>query len=392
MVVYTHYSKDTRVLRAAEALVASHEKEVFVLSLKESNKPKIYIQKGVEIHELDVGKYRGFSNIKYLFSYILFILSAFFQCNRLLFKKSLDIVHIHNMPNTLILSAIIPFLFGKKLILDEHDTMPETYMAKFENNRYKDIIRKILEIEESICCRLAYKVICVNHIQQEALIKRKVPENKTLIYMNLPDPRVVNYKNQIKESPDREGKFKLCYHGTITSRLGIDLGIRAIKKIEGMIPGLEFHVFGEGEGKEECIAVSEEMGLKNCVSFRGQVLFEELVSIISSMDLGLIPSRKNEATELMLPVKMLEYIALGIPVVAPRLKAIEYYFCDDMIFYFDAENIESMCDAIILAFKNKRLAKEKAINARNFFNNYDWYKQNKYFVDMYDNVLSCSSN
>jgi glycosyltransferase involved in cell wall biosynthesis len=290
------------------------------------------------------------------------------------------------MPNTLIFAAIIPYLFGKKMILDEHDTMPETYLAKFENKRGKAILKKLLETEESICCRMADKVICVNHVQEEALLKRNIPKNKTLIHMNLPDPKGVNHETPIKKSPGTDGIFKLCYHGTITNRLGIDLAVRAVKKVEGEIPRLELHIFGGGEGIDECIAVSKELGLQKCVHFRGIVQFEKLIPIITEMDLGIIPNRKNEATELMLPVKMLEYVALGIPVVCPGSRAIKYYFSDDMVFYYNTESIESMSDAIVLAYNNREFGAEKAENARKFFKEYGWEKQNKDLVDMYNNM------
>ncbi|WP_390492043.1 hypothetical protein, partial [Staphylococcus pseudintermedius] len=65
------------------------------------------------------------------------------------------------------------------------------------------------------------------------------------------------------------------------------------------------------------------------------------------MDVGIIPNRKDSATDLMLPVKMLEYVAMGISVVAPRLKAIEHYFSDDMVSYFQPEDSNSMANAIL---------------------------------------------
>jgi len=392
MIAYTLYSTDWRVQREAEALAASSGKDVLVLSLREGDKARTYWRNGVEIQELGVGKYRGFSKVQYLFSYIKFMALAFYQCNRLLLKKKLDIVHIHNMPNTLIFAGIIPYFCGKKMVLDEHDTMPETYMAKFGNNSRKTILKSVLEIEESICCRMADKVICVNHVQEEALVKRNIPKKKMHVHMNLPDPKGVNYGNAKKESPDTEGVFKLCYHGTITNRLGIDLAVRAVKMVEGKIPRLEFHIFGGGDGKDECVAVSEALGLQKRVNFRGSVQFKALIPIIAEMDLGIIPNRKNEATELMLPVKMLEYVALGIPVVCPRSRAISYYFSEDMVFYYDLENIESMGDAIVLAYENRKLGMEKAENARKFFDVYGWDNQNKDLVDMYNSMAISIKN
>ena len=65
-----------------------------------------------------------------------------------------------------------------------------------------------------------------------------------------------------------------------------------------------------------------------------------------SMDAVVVPNRRNAATELMLPVKMMEGIALGLPVFAPRLKAIEHYFSGDQIFYFDPDDAVKFWDMV----------------------------------------------
>ncbi len=69
---------------------------------------------------------------------------------------------------------------------------------------------------------------------------------------------------------------------------------------------------------------------------------ESLLDILRDMDVGIVANRENAATELMLPVKLLEYVALNIPVIVPRLKAIEYYFTDEMVSYFEPENVDSL--------------------------------------------------
>jgi hypothetical protein len=171
---------DTRVQREAKALVASSGKDVTVLTPKENEKPRTYLHDGVETHELNIDKYTGNSNCRYLISYLWFIVLAFLQCNRLLFRKSLDIVHVHNMPNALIFAAIIPYLCGKKIILDMHDTLPEIYSAKFGGKTKKIILKKLLEIEESICCQMADKIICVNHHTAKVLLKETYRKEKCL--------------------------------------------------------------------------------------------------------------------------------------------------------------------------------------------------------------------
>ena len=159
MVAYAYYLTDARVRREAETLASIPEYNVSVLALKrENSSPEIYIKNNVNVIELNINKYRGRSNFRYFLSYFRFLMSTFLACNGMFMRRSLDIVHIHNMPNFLIFAAIIPLIFGKKIILDIHDTMIETYSAKFHGWTSKILIGA-LRLEESICCSLANKII-----------------------------------------------------------------------------------------------------------------------------------------------------------------------------------------------------------------------------------------
>lgn len=387
MVAYTNYLIDARVRREAETLASLPDYNVLVLVLKEADSQNTYLLDGVEVRELNVSKYRGKSNGRYLMSYLLFLFLSFFACNELLRKKSLDIVHIHNMPNFLIFSAIIPYLFGKKIILDIHDTVIETYATKFEGIASK-IFSRLFYLEEVICCAIAHKIICVNHIQREALLKRGIPESKIVILMNVPDPVRFNYTRRIKRRVDIPGSFKLVYFGTISKRLGVDLAIRAVSKIVNKIPELEFHILGNGDDLQEFISLSKELGVERSIRFYRKVFpLEELIKILDDMDMCIVPNRKNSATELMLPVKMLECVALGIPVVVPRLKAIEYYFSNDMVGYFEPENIDSMADAILDTFNNEPKRINRSERARLFLKKYGWDTHKHDLFDLYKSLI-----
>lgn len=409
MVAYTNYLIDARVRREAETLASlTNNYKVLIFVLKEASFPKTYFKDGVEVHELNVTKYRGKSNGRYLLSYLVFLLLAFFAVNKLLREKSLDIVHVHNMPNFLVFSAIIPYLLGKKIILDIHDTVIETYATKFEGISGK-IFSRLFYIEEVICCAIAHKIICVNHIQREALVKRGIPEDKIVILMNVPDPGRFKYTNRIKYrsishsiSPPLTGggqgageqrgfsgeSFKLVYFGTISKRLGVDLAIRAVSKLVGKIHGLEFHIVGNGDDIQEFMNLSNGLGVEKSVIFYKKVFpLEELIKILDDMDMCIVPNRKNSATELMLPVKMLESVALGIPVVVPRLKAIEYYFSDDMVTYFEPENIDSMADTILDAFNNEPKRINRSEQARLFLKKYGWDTHKYDLFNLYKALL-----
>ena len=104
------------------------------------------------------------------------------------------------------------------------------------------------------------------------------------------------------------------------------------------------------------------------------------------MDIGIIGNRKDMATELMLPVKMLEYIAMGIPVVAPKLKTIEYYFNEKMLCFYEPENVESMADAIYKLYKDEKLRKKQAKNAKTFLDKYGWETHKMDLINLYRNL------
>ena len=88
-------------------------------------------------------------------------------------------------------------------------------------------------------------------------------------------------------------------------------------------PDLELHIIGDGEHREEFQRLCESLGVEKNVLFYEKIYpVNELPQVLQDMHLVIVPNRRNAATELMLPVKMLEGVALGIPIAAPRLKTI----------------------------------------------------------------------
>lgn len=387
MVAYSYYLIDTRIRREAETLASIPGYKVLILSLKELNSPpKTYYKDGVKVQELNINKYRGKSNLKYIISYFLFVLLALFTCSRLLIKKSLDIIHVHNMPNFLVFSGIIPLLFGKKIVLDVHDTMIETYSAKFKGSDHK-LLFWLLHLEESISCALAHKIICVNHVQRQVLIERGIPKDKMIISMNVPDPKKF-YNVKMSDKLKSDGNFRLVFYGTIAKRLGIDLAIHAIAKLHSKIPGLELHILGRGDDIQEFIDLSRELKIQEVIHIYDKYLpIEEIIEFLKKMDVVIVPNRKNSATELMLPVKLLEGVVLGLPVIVPRLKTIEYYFSEDMVYYFEPESVDSMADAIINAYNNETERKEKMRKAKRFIEKYGWEIQKFDLINLYKSLL-----
>ena len=381
MIAYSEYSLDARIRREAETLASDSRFEVTVLALKESAEPRTYLMDNVRVREVDQSKYRGGSRLQYMATYLIFAVVAFCHCSKIFASEGVDVVHVHNMPNFLVFSAIVPKIFGKKIVLDIHDSMPETFSSKFEKK--SGIIFWILFTEESLSAGFANRVVCVNHVQRDVLLSRGTPPKKIYVSMNVPDHR--RFVSQPFDNPRRKpgNAFNMVYHGTITRRLGTDLAVQAVAGLAREIESLHFHLWGRGDYLDEVKLLAVSLGVEERVHFHGTVPVDVLAEKLGEMDLGVVSNRKSVATELMLPVKMMEYVALGIPVVAPKLTCIQHYFSDDMVTYFEPEDVASMQQAILKMYGDKKGRQRQAEKAREFLEKFGWEKQSQDFINFY---------
>jgi glycosyltransferase involved in cell wall biosynthesis len=328
-------------------------------------------------------KYQGQSTLMYVWSYLKFFLkSAFFLAGRSL-RDRYDVVHIHNMPNALVFAAIVPKIFGARVMLDVHDLMPANYMAKF-NATETSLPVRVLKTEQWLSALFVDNVFCADHNQKDYLADHcGVAWDKITVLLNLPNVEIFK---PVAGEKKNEG-FRIVYHGTIAHRLGIDLIVRAMAAVVERVPA-ELWVYGAGDYLPEAIELSLQLGLERKVHFsRSFFPVEQIPEIVTGMDLGIIGNRRNLACDrYMLPVKLLEYVYLGVPVVVPRLHVISRYFDDTMVRFYEPENVEQMADAIVALFGDRDERERLTSSASTFYHKYSIQAQ----ADLYLNLLTGS--
>jgi glycosyltransferase involved in cell wall biosynthesis len=366
MIAYTVYATDGRVRLEAES-VSKWGYDVSFLVLKAENTPRRHDLCGVDVIELNVAKYRGKNKLRYLFSYLHFLLLAFARCTALFFETGLQVVHVHNMPDLLAFAALIPRILGCKVLLDVHDSVPETYAGKFAEP--SGILFRLLALEERLSCAFAHRVICVNHPQRDTLVNRGIPAKKIHIVITMP-----KFVSRPVDAGKREERtaFRLVNHGTISNRLGIDLLVQASAKLVSRIPGFELHIIGGGDDQASMVQLTESLGLAEKTFFHKGVPWDALPEKLRQMDVGIVANRNSIATRLMLPSKLIDYVNLDIPAIVPRLPAIEYYFTPDMVMFFEPDNVDSMVEAVWQLYCDKERRATQAVKARSFVEKYEW--------------------
>jgi glycosyltransferase involved in cell wall biosynthesis len=366
MIAYTKYRFDGRVRLEAESLVNWGHDVVFLVPKHEQH-PETYTLAGVTVEELNVTKYGGKNKLRYVLSYVSFLALALVACTRHFLKSNVRVIHVHNMPDILIFAGVIPRLFGCQLVLDLHDTVPETYEAKF--GKISRVVLGLLKIEEKVCCALAHRVICVNHVQRESVARRGVPAEKIATVITMPRYTSPTSSGAVQRD---EQTFRMVNHGTMSMRLGNDLIIEAAAKLVHLIPGFELHIIGGGDNMEGLHSLCNSLGMENHVHFHKRVPCDRLGEKLAMMDVGIVANRVNVATELMLPSKLIDYVVLGIPAIVPQLRAIQYYFSDEMVSYFEPESVDSIVATTLALYRDKARRERQAISAKKFLYENPW--------------------
>src|SRR4029077_3689714 len=185
IIAYTAYARDGRVKRQAEALTSRGD-QVDAICLADGTVADTH---GVNVTGLRLPRYRGASRINYLRSYINFFSRAAAIAIRRSMRERYDIVIACTMPDLAILSALPCRLFGSKLVLDVHDTMPELYLDKF-GGRQGRLGARMLMYQERISAGLADQVLAVHDLHAERLHESGIPQRKLVVVTNSPDPRI----------------------------------------------------------------------------------------------------------------------------------------------------------------------------------------------------------
>jgi len=335
VVVFSYYASDPRPRRETEAL-AQAGMEVDVICLRQDAKePLREVLNGVKIRRVPMKRRRA-GKLTYVLQYVSFLLSAFFLLTWWRLRRRYDLVHVHNMPDFLVFSALVPRLTGARVILDLHDPMPELLVTIFGLKEESKGVR-LLKFMEKWSMAFADHVITVNRACEKIFLRRSCPPGKIQVLMNVPDERVYRFRG-VDEYPPRDPAkpFVIMYHGSIVERNGLDVAVAAVKELRQTVPTAQLWVYGPVTPFLESVMASvKQDGLTEHVRHLGQKSQAEIVKAIYECDIGVIPNRNNAFTEINTPTRIFEYLSLGKPVIAPRSTGITDYFGPEDIIYFD---------------------------------------------------------
>jgi glycosyltransferase involved in cell wall biosynthesis len=308
-----------------------------------------------------------------LVEYLAFFVLAMLALIRLYPRRRYQVIQVHNLPDFLIFAAWYPKLCGARLILDLHDLMPEFFAARTSSRMDSWLIRLVI-LQERLSCHFADHVITVTEIWMKTLIARGLSPDKVSVVMNVADDRA--FKHLLRPTLPHNGRtFHLLYHGQLVSRYGVDLIIKAVACLCDQIPGLRVTIHNKSVSPyaRSLVTLADQLGVTDRVFFSRSICpVDELVDLICTADAGLVPYRRDVFTDGILPTKLMEYTALGIPAIVARTPAIEAYFDDTMVQFFTPDDVQDLAHSILTLYKDCERMKALAHNADRFNQRFNW--------------------
>jgi colanic acid biosynthesis glycosyl transferase WcaI len=260
----------------------------------------------------------------------------------------------------------VPFVF------EVRDLWPESLAAVGAGSE-ETLLHRTLGAIAGFLYRRADRIVVVSPAFKEHLIRHwNVPAARISIVENGVETdlfRLVPAAMEVRKQLRLEGRFLICYIGTMGNAHGLETLIAAAEELRTALPNAMFLLIGEGAEKERIVELALARGLTN-IQFLGQQPREQIPAYISAADLCLVMLKKTELFKTVIPTKLLEYMACERPViVAVDGQSRELVEEADAGMFVEPENSKSLVTAVLDLAEDHERRRRMGANGRQYIIN-----------------------
>ncbi|HWO36811.1 MAG TPA: glycosyltransferase family 4 protein [Candidatus Acidoferrum sp.] len=308
---------DTRVWKEAASL-REDGYEVTVLCPR----GKGYLQgheviSGVHIYRHPMPR-EGDGALGYLYEYGSALIWEFLYAWWIYFRRGFHVIQGCNPPDDIFLVALPFKLFGVKYIFDHHDANPELYLSKYDE---KGVFYKIQVWLEKMTYRFSDVVMATNESYAElATTRGGLAPADVFVVRNGPD--LDTFKAVPPIPALKYGKpYLVGYVGNMSIQEGLDILLDVALHIKNSgRRDVHFTCVGGGPGLAGLRQMVKDKNVEDVVNFTGRVPDQELLEVLSTADVCVNPDKPCEMNDISTMIKIMEYMALGKPIVQFDLK------------------------------------------------------------------------
>jgi glycosyltransferase involved in cell wall biosynthesis len=341
---------DTRVMKEAISLrEAGYEVTVLCPRSKDAMSGHEMIR-GVRVYRHPMPE-EGNSALGYLWEYSCALFWEFWYVWWIYLRHGFHVIQGCNPPDDIFLVALPFKLFGVKYIFDHHDAIPELYLSKYGNRGF---LYKAQVLLEKLTYRFSDVLIATNASYSHLAVTRGslAPED-VFIVRNGPD--LETFKLVPSNPALKYGKSHLVgYVGTMSDQDGLDILIEVALHIKNSgRTDIHFTCVGGGPALPSLRKLLQERDLGDMMNFTGRVSDEQLLETLSTADVCVNPDRPCEMNNISTMIKIMEYMALGKPIVQFDLSEGKFS-AQDAAVYADKQNqVEDFAAKIIWLLDNQ---------------------------------------
>ncbi len=380
---------DTRVWQEANALTEAGYKVSIICP-----KGKGYNKSFERINNISVYRHpmpnEGSGVVSYVIEYSCALFWELVLSTKILFKEGFDVIHACNPPDNIFLIGFLFKLLGKKFVFDHHDINPELYEAKFNKRGFLYDVLVLLEKLTYKSCDIS---IATNESYREIAIKRcGMNPEKVFIVRSGPDLKRIKIQPSINALKQGK-KYMVGYLGVIGKQEGLDYLINAANYIlkEKNRDDILYCIIGSGPYLNELKAHCTKLGLDDHIIFTGRIPDKEMLEYLNTADVCVNPDEYNEMNDKSTMNKVLEYMALGKPIVQFDLKE-GRYSAQDASLYAKNNDHKDLAEKIICLLDNSELRSAMKQSGLERINSYlQWTKQKTYLIQAYEMLLNNKS-
>jgi glycosyltransferase involved in cell wall biosynthesis len=253
--------------------------------------------------------------LAYLIEYVSALFWQTVLVWRILVTRGFDVIHACNPPDTIfIVAAFFKLLFRKKFVFDHHDLCPELYLVKF---RRRDLVHAVLQLMERCTFALADVSIATNQSYRRIAIERGAMDPQK-VFVVRSGPQLERMQVRPPKPALKHGRrYLVGYVGVMGKQEGIDYLLEAIRHIRTELARDDIHFTLVGSGPElpALKVAAERLGVAACVTFTGRLSDVDLLDVLNTADVCVNPDEVNEMNDMSTMNKIMEYMALGKPIV-----------------------------------------------------------------------------
>jgi glycosyltransferase involved in cell wall biosynthesis len=384
IVVQNYYELDPRVRREAETLAKEgYQVDVVALRMEKSNRPATH-ESNIHLYTFPMKKHRA-GIFRYLWEFLaFFVFSSVFLTLRTLTKRY-SVVQVCNIPDFLVFSALVPKMFGAKVVFDMHEVMPELFMSIYELPGKHPLVRLLVFLEK-LSVSFANEVIVVTDPIKALVDSRCGSSGKSIVVMNAADEELFHVSPVIEEQESENG-FRFYFHGTVSYRFGLDLALKAFALALPHMPKANFLIIGDGPEKKNLENLARELQITERVVFCGAVPHNQIPSWLDRCNVAVVPIRKDRFLDLAFSSKVPESILKHKPVIMARVNTMEYYFSERALAYFDPYSVEDLACQMQRLYQDEDYRSQLVRRAVEEYSKIDWREMRGRYLSLFDRSL-----